>query len=313
MPFGTIASAGASQIGIGTTVIEQVYGSTTGGSNIVYGNGFWFGGRDTMVYKSDIKAAWTTVTYGGHGNSNNKPSYWNGYYFLPTGPADGSWRYSTDLSVTPTNGPTLGTTRLTSMCYFKGNFYIFRSNSGVYDYSSAIAGPYTSVASNGLGGTGVFHADTDGNTMILVGDQGGMSYTTNGTTWTDITASSSFGVNPIQWIKYDPETTYWVASGQNGTAAYSANGTSGWTQITHGLGVAAANAINRCNGRFIISQASASATTIRYSKSASSLPTSTFTAETAITSSGITSANFVLATDGNHILSSVGKSSVYSR
>jgi hypothetical protein len=138
-----------------------------------------------------------------------------------------------------------------------------------------------------------------------------MASTTNGTTWT--TRTSSFGTTDINFIKYDPETTYWVASGATGTAAYSANGTTGWTQITHGLGTAAANTINRCNGRFIISQASASATTIRYSKSASSLPTSTFTAEAAITSTGISAASFVLATDGNHVLNSTGKSAVYSR
>lgn len=311
MPFGTIASAGASQIGIGTTIIEQVYGSTTGTSNIAYGNGFWFGGRDTMVYKSDIKAAWTTASYPGHGNQNCKPSYWNGYYFLPNGATDGTWRYSTDLSVTPTNGPTLNATRMTVMCYFNSKYYIFSSNSGVYHSSSSISGSYTS-GDNGIGSDGVFSVDTDGTTMVIAGDDGAMRSTIDGANWT--TRTSSFGVGiGIQYLKYDPETTYWVASGGQGTAAYSANGTTGWTQITSGLGVNANLGIARCNGRFIISQATVSSTTMRYSKSASSLPTSTFTAETAITSSGITAGNFVLSTDGNHVLSSVGKSSIYSR
>jgi hypothetical protein len=308
MPFGTIASAGASQGGIGTTVIEQIYATATGGSNINYGGGFWFGGRDTTVYKSDIKSSWTTSSYLGHNNQNAKPSYWNGYYFLPSGNNDGQWRYSTDISVAPTTVTMSVTTqRVTTMCYFASKYYVFNNN-GVYWYSSSIGGSWTSGVS---GVTGATYADTDGTTMVVVAQSGQMASTTNGTTWT--TRTSSFGTTDINFIKYDPETTYWVASGATGTAAYSANGTTGWTQITHGLGTAAANTINRCNGRFIISQASASATTIRYSKSASSLPTSTFTAEAAITSTGISAASFVLATDGNHVLNSTGKSAVYSR
>jgi len=315
MPFGTIASAGAKQGSIGTSVTEiLIVASGTKAQNLNYGGGFWFGGADNLVYKSNILSSWTTASYAGSANPNSKPQYWNGYYFLPTGDPDGAWRYSTDLSVTPTSGSVFeATARVSSMCYFGSTYYVFL-NSAIkkYGYSSSISGTFTTVNNAaGYPSNGINWAATDGTTMVGVGDGGLLSTTTDGLTWTART--SSFGADDIDFVMYDTESSYWVASGANGKAAYSSNGTT-WTQITSGLTAGIGVAINKCNGVFIIAQATLSVTTVKYSKSASSLPTSAFTAGSAITSTGISNENvYILATDGNYILLGAGKASISSR
>ena len=190
------------------------------------------------------------------------------------------------------------------MCYFQSNYYLFEYNQGNMYYSSSISGTWTT----GTIPIDCLYAATDGTTMVIVGVGGRMRYTTNGTTWNTIT--SPFGANNIEFIMYDPESTYWVACGALGTAAYSADGISSWTLITTGLSALRNAAINKCNGRFIISQGTSS--TARFSKSASSLPSSAFTAQSAITITG-GGESVVLATDGNHVLTSLGTISAYSR
>lgn len=70
----------------------------------------------------------------------------------------------------------------------------------------------------------------NGTTIVAVGASGTIISSTNGTSWTDRTGSSSFGVNNINSIVWTG--SHFVAIGSAGTLGYSSTGTSGWTQRT---------------------------------------------------------------------------------
>jgi hypothetical protein len=84
-------------------------------------------------------------------------------------------------------------------------------------------------------------------TFVAVGDSGRMAYSTDGTSWTAITATNStFGTNDIYGIAYGSNgntVNTFVAVGEYGNMAYSTDGTS-WTAVNATNSTFGSNDIN---------------------------------------------------------------------
>ena len=118
---------------------------------------------------------------------------------------------------------------------------------GIAGGEGATAFP-TDLGDSGFGENHILGIAYGGGSFVAVGQRGRMAYSTNGITWTGIACSdegganpttpgdSGFGQNHIRGVAYGGGR--FVAVGQNGRMAYSANGTS-WEGIAGGAGAAA--------------------------------------------------------------------------
>lgn len=135
-------------------------------------------------------------------------------------------------------GPT-GFSNCNANYIFQNAYYIATSAGGgssVWRLTSQ-SGVWSNVYTNSLLVAMYDFAD-DGTNLVVVGNNGLLAYTTNGTTWTESTsARTALGNNTTVWcIGYSSSLGLWVAAGSGGNLATATSPNGTWTARTSSFG-----------------------------------------------------------------------------
>lgn len=225
------------------TVGISTPGNTTGTGIVppiwAEGKYVYFDAVDKKLYTADtypsasFSLQMSNLTTSGAYIANNTMTFENGKYFVPT--EDGIlYMFSS-----------IGGTLTTSIPHTGGNPKIVRWHPAASLWVCAGGSGKLSTSVDGSNwtartATGTNNSQwlaTDGTTMVLVRNGGELFTSTDAITWTSRT--SSFGTSAIYRVEYSPIAGYWLASGAASKVAYcigTNNATTGWTQITTGVG-----------------------------------------------------------------------------
>jgi hypothetical protein len=239
-----------------TAVANAGAGSSIQG--IAYGNGVWVVGSNPssgVKYSDDNGSSWKTVT--GHSGTVRGLAYVNDRFFAG---GDGGLFSSTD-------GETWASSVAGAAAYSSFSYGVVNGN-GKYIYT---VGGGSTISSSDNGTTWTASAATGGvkwgstfggGKFVVVGagtsGVGNIAYSTNGTTWNQVTMPSTHTGSTFRDVAYG--NGIFVAVHNDGTAIYSYDAET-WTAMP-GATIISGNSIAFANGYFVIINNS---TTIRYS------------------------------------------------
>lgn len=222
----------AETVGFGTDTVNAAFDDTNGfGVRLIVGAS---GHLETSPYGG----AWTSRTSSFGSNNINDLSNFEYQELLMAAGADGKIAYTGNAGVTWNQATTaFGANAVNSITAIPGysvSLSVAVGDAGSAEYSTN-GGAYVAASTNPFGSNNLNGVETDGTSFIAVGDAGTMGITTDGDIWALI-ADSSFGSTNINAIFYDSFNSVWIAVGDNGKVATSADGSSGsWTQQTSGF------------------------------------------------------------------------------
>jgi hypothetical protein len=213
------------------TTWTQVANSSFGNYNIrsvAYGNGMWVAvGSGGKIATSTNGTTWSQVADSSFGNN----------YIASVAYGNGMWvAMGSGKIATSTNGTTWSQVEdssfdnisFESVACNNGTWVAVGNvgNNGKIATSSTNGITWTLVEDSSFGNTGINSVAYGNGMWVAVGNGGKIATSTNGTTWLQQVADTSFG--QIHRVAYG--NGMWVAGGNNGNIATSTNGTT-WTQV----------------------------------------------------------------------------------
>jgi hypothetical protein len=321
-----VSASGNKPGSTGSTFGEKTWSTNSSVCKIGYGAGYFFGGRGTSlgyyVYASPSSGTVTATGSNGVSNSNQQPSYENGYFVFPG--ASGAFVYATSINGTWTSKtPVTSSDQVNRILYVSQTGEYLAIINGLHPYvSTTISGTY-SVRTYSGGNAGYNVAETDGNRIIFGGNAGQLRYA-DGTSTTATTITHPFGATAsFRTIKYWPSQGVWTAGTAAGTMGYSetSNGSSGWTLVTPNFSTAGGFTAGTdgdllfMNNRWYAIASNSGGTQVSVSVSATSSVSSAFSSigSHALTGGANLNSAGTYATNGNWIAGILGVDLFYMR